>query len=202
MATRTLVDSLLCIQSFGANSAYYSFLADNTGDFTKLIFTSHLPPSFPDAGLFGDQYLRRIGFAVEAAKNGDRQLVLFQMPLLDDLVEDDEPFKIVLAREVSLFLVEFWDTRRAKWDPDWKLTNQLPKLVRVTLGCGPVNAATKAPQTLVSRVVPLPAMVVPAAYQLAPGRITGGPTNLPGNRPLNPGDTRRAPGGDTTLRQF
>jgi prepilin-type N-terminal cleavage/methylation domain-containing protein len=200
MATRALVDSLLCIQSFGANTNYYPFLADNRGDFTTLIFTSHLPSSFPDAGLFGDQALRRIGFAVKTT-NGDNQLIMFQMPLLADMDEAEEPFKIVLAREVSLFLVEFWDLRRNQWDTEWKFPNQLPKLVRVTLGCGPVNPATSIPQTVVSRVIAIPATVVPGLprgpVQGVPG---GGGSNAPpyANPNFNPG----SPNNRNTMRQF
>jgi hypothetical protein len=50
----------------------------------------------------------------------------------------------------------------------------------------------------------LPAMVVPAAYQMAPIRNPGGSTNIPGNRnlPQNPADNRRTSGSQTSLRPF
>jgi hypothetical protein len=125
-------------------------------------------------------------------------LIMFQMPLLADMDEGDEPFKIVLAREVSLFLVEFWDLRRNQWDTEWKFPTQLPKLVRVTLGCGPVNPATSIPQTVVSRVIAIPATVVPRGP--GPGGPPGGGSNAPpyANPNLNPG----LPNNRNTIRQF
>ncbi len=46
-------------------------------------------------------------------------------------------------------------------------TNQLPKMVRVTLSTGKANARIQ-PSDIVTRVVSIPAMVVPADSQFAP----------------------------------
>ena len=40
------------------------------------------------------------------------------------------PYTTVLAPNVNLFSLEFYNTNTLEWDPEWPWTNQLPKLVK------------------------------------------------------------------------
>jgi len=93
----------------------------------------------------------------------DNQLVLRQNSLLAPDDRDFESYPIVLAKEVSVFQLEFWDGRRGEYIPEWLSTNQLPQVVRVTLGFGSQGRYSKRPAELVSRVVRIPSSAVGAA---------------------------------------
>ena len=41
---------------------------------------------------------------------------------------------LVLARGVNKMEFEFWDTRQNEWVDEWTQTNQLPKMMKFTLG--------------------------------------------------------------------
>jgi prepilin-type N-terminal cleavage/methylation domain-containing protein len=184
---RTLEDSLMSIRFFSANSRYYAFIADTTGDFAMLSFVARLPDSFPRAGRYGGLVVRRLTFTVEAGKDSVNQLVLRQEPLLMEPDVDEEEHPLVLARNVSLFKLDFFDAnpRVNDWVEDWKQTNQLPKLVRISLGMGQAGRYSSKPQEEIIRTVALPAVPVQPAWQMAgPGAAAGQPgiTNrLPGN---------------------
>ena len=184
---RALEDSLMSIRLFVANSRYYAFIADTTGDFAMLSFVARLPDSFPRAGRYGGLVVRRLTFTVEAGKDSVNQLVLRQEPLLMEPDVDEEEHPLVLARNVSLFKLEFFDAspRVNDWVEDWKQTNQLPKLVRISLGLGQDGQYSFKPQEAIMRTVALPAVPVPAAWQMAgPGAPGGPPTNRPPVRNL------------------
>ena len=206
MTIRTLVDALLSVEMYGGNADLYAFYADTSGDYAYASWVSRLPASFPDAGLFGDQVVRRVTFSVEPGAQGN-QLVMYQMPLLAVETQDQKPFPVVLARDVSLFALEFWDGRANKWLDAWDNTNALPKMVRVSIGVGRSRRLSE-PEESFTRIVSLPAMVVPEASQLGgpggpptgrqPGRPSAGgnpdPAALPigdgfdfGARPIFPG---------------
>ena len=208
MAMRCLVDSLLSVQMYGANAAYYSFTGEGSGDFSTLSFVARLPASFPQSGLFGDQVARRLTYTVEAGADGQNQLVMYQAPVLADANTQEQPISVVLARGISLFTVDYWGARSNRWTTDWLLTNQLPKMVRVSIGYA--NNTRSEPEDVITRIVALPAMVIPREYQLVPplpagqppGRPpgAGGPNQPPGGQPpplLPPG----APGG-SPIRRF
>jgi prepilin-type N-terminal cleavage/methylation domain-containing protein len=186
MALRTVVESLLSVQMFSQNIAYYAFIADTSSDFAYLSLAANLPRSFPRGGLYGDFTVRRVTFSVQPGETRGNELVMWQRPILMDTDAADEIGPLVLAEDVSLFVLEFWDARANEWVEEWLLTNQLPKLVRVTLGFG--QAGYQRPQEIVSRVVALPAMAVPREYQLSPappGQMpragSGTPRPGPGN---------------------
>ena len=52
----------------------------------------------------------------------------------------DTPYTTVLAPNVNLFSLEFYNTNTLEWDPEWPWTNQLPRLVRVALSIGTASA--------------------------------------------------------------
>lgn len=210
LAVRSVEDALRGAQFFQANAGWYSFYADTAGDFAYLSLVSRLPESFPGSGLFGGQVLRRVTFSVEADEQSPATLIMRQQPLLlaTNLVE--EPYPIVLARDVSEFAFEFWDAQTGQWVGEWLQTNQIPRMARFLLGIGQQADAPGAPMNFQVATVEIPSLSVPRDLQGAiaqaaapgqgggPGRGGGGmgaggggdrPGNFgPGGNPgLNPG---------------
>ena len=187
VAVRALQNSLVSLQMFQANIRYYYFLADTSGDFASLSFVAWLPKSFPRSGDFGDQVIRRLSFTVEPGTNAEHVLVLRQNPILFDPSVDEEENPLVLARNVKVFTLEFWGPRSKEWEPEWLYTNQLPRLVRFTLGFGRPNQKVLNPEDVTTRVVTLSAVPIPL------GALPGvPPTGRPiPDRPLVPGNPNR-----------
>lgn len=136
MTIRALQEALGAAQLYAGNIHHYSFFSDTSGDFAALSFVSRLPASFPGSGLFGDQTVRRVTFSVERGPESSNQLVLRQSPLLEPLDQGAPPYKIVLAPHVKLFQVEFLDTNTFEWVPEWMYTNQLPRMLKVSVSFG------------------------------------------------------------------
>lgn len=179
MAMRCLVDSLLCLQMFDANKNLYYLDADTKSDMAYLSFVARLPSSFPDAGLFGDQVLRRVTFEVV-----DGQLKMYQMPLLTDTNSQQKPFEIVLAKNVNLFALDFWSQKTNDWSGEWTTTNQIPLLVRVTLGYAQPRGSRSEPD-ICTRVIAMPNRTIPIQVQIPTLGGGSGPPPLPGQG--NPG---------------
>ena len=100
--------------------------------------------------------MRRVTFDIE---NGDgvNDLVMNQSPLLEALNDQNTPYPITLARDVSIFMLEFWSPPDGDWVVAWEPTNAFPPLVRVTLGVGhPANNAD-VPYDVIVRTVAMPA---------------------------------------------
>jgi type II secretion system protein J len=194
MAVRVLEDSLRALQLFQENIRYYSFLADTSGDDAALSFVSHLPKSFPRSGNFGDQVVRRVTFTVEPGTNATKNLVLRQNPLLFDPNIDEEENPLVLARNVRLFTLEFWGPNSKDWEPEWLYTNQLPKMIRLTLGFSPRNnKSISRTDDLITRIVPLTALAIPRGMQVSGGQPARQPNQNPRTNPNfspNPGPNR------------
>lgn len=203
IAVRALEDALEGVQVFQQNQPYYAFVADTSARFAFLSVASRLPGSFPGSGLFGDQSLRRVTFEVENGTNGQPQLVMRQYPLLLATNAIEEAYPIVLATEVTDFLLEFWDTRRGEWLAEWLYTNQLPAVVRFLVGVGQSPNDPSMPQSVQVQTVALSASPVPFDLQgrpvarAAPVRGTNQPPPDPGGDgsgtpppPANPGIVR------------
>jgi type II secretory pathway component PulJ len=189
IAVRALEDALEGVQVFQQNQPYYAFLADTSGQYAFLSVASRLPASFPGSGLFGDQTLRRVTFQVENGTNGQPQLVLRQYPLLLSTNAIEEAYPIVLATEVTDFLLEFWDARRGEWQAEWLYTNQLPPVVRFLVGVGQRRNDPSMPQAVQVQTVALSANMVPFDLQGRPGGGRPPPplgTNQPPPGPINP----------------
>ncbi len=179
IALRTIEESLGCARSFAADLRHYGFWAEN-GDGAALSFVARLPESFPRGGRFGDFDVRRVTFSLESGPGSERQLVMRQSPILMDAEkdEDEKENPLVLARGVNKMEFEFWDTRKNEWVDEWTQTNQIPKMMKITLGFvvkkpNQSYGATERRQEI-SRIVALPAMMVPVNYQRGGGRPPGG----------------------------
>jgi len=130
------------------------------------------PEIFPRNGKFinpntgRDFNLRRVTFGLEAAEEGEKNLVLRQNPVLMDPDADEQKYPLVLARNVRKFTVECWDTNKLDWAAEWLDTNSIPALLRVNLVLGGnVTAGAAAPDFSVARIFSLPSQTMPAAVQ-------------------------------------
>jgi type II secretion system protein J len=191
IAMRTIEESLGCVRSFAADLRHYGFYAEN-GDGVTLSFVARLPESFPRGGRFGDFDVRRVTFSLENGPDSEPQLVLRQTPILmdPDQDEDEKEHPLVLARGVNKMEFEFWDSRQNLWVDEWTQTNQLPKMMKVTLGFvvkkpNQAYGSTESRQE-VSRIVALPAGMVPANYQRGGGPPPGGGVRSPQTPPPPP----------------
>lgn len=192
MAGRVIEESLGSTMMFAANSAYYSFLAEN-GEKASLSFVSRLSSSFPRSGKFEGLDVRRVTFSVEQGRDGTRQLVMRQIPLLTEMDIDEKEHPLVLASHVKEFKTEFWDQKTQDWLDEWKQTNSLPTLVKVSLKLADSRYSSQVKEQI-TRIISLPAVAVPVNWQmprLAPGQPMPGQPGQPGQplpgQPGSPG---------------
>ncbi|MGA0327876.1 MAG: prepilin-type N-terminal cleavage/methylation domain-containing protein [Limisphaerales bacterium] len=182
IAIRSINDALTSAIMHELNLPYYAFLADTTGEFAAFSMVSHLPASFPGSGLFQGQPVRRVTFSVEST-NSVYQLILRQNPILAPVEQGDEPYPVVLAKNVGEFNLEFFDLRSGEWMPEWGNTNQLPAMVRFRLGFARPGSKEVEEGRIIERIVQLPGQTVQAAWQrpVAPNGINT--PNVNQNRP-------------------
>lgn len=178
IARQTLEQSLASAVLYAGNPRYYSFITDTTDEkFALLSFVAHLPADFPGSGMFPNQPLRRVTFAVQpGTNNGPPALVLRQTSLLTPTNSPvEESYTLTLTRNLSIFGVEFWSTNLNDWDVEWLPTNQLPRMLRVTLGFGGEGRAGGQPAMLVSSVISPGGQGVTREVQMPAGAAGGGP---------------------------
>ncbi len=203
IAGRTIEDALLSAVMFQANAPLYTFEADTSGDVAALSLVGRLPPTFPGSGFFGDLAVRRVAFTVETAPDGTNDLILRQIPLLQAETVNPEQYTIVLARDVSLFRLEFlgrpgtpvFSRPTGDWLTEWPHTNALPWVVRFSLAFGAARDAMGRPRDLTVRTVLLPGTMVPlvsSAGSAAPAMPTPGTAPNPNVPP--PGAPSPTPG--------
>ncbi len=171
MALTTLHDAFLTTLMFKGNIRDYWFKADTSGDYAAVSLVARLPASFPGVGSYGDQFVRRVEFSVEPGKDHGNELKMTQAPILLD-TENVAPYSLVLARDVTLFRLSFYDQKKGEWLDEWKDTNQLPKLVQIGLGLGKLRGSSE-PADVVTTIVSLPANAVGGELQGAGGAPPG-----------------------------
>lgn len=190
IAMRTVEDAFLSMVMFHENIKHYYFFTEIHSDFSSVSMVARVPQNFLGSRYYGDQIVRRVNFYVQPGQEGGNELVMTQMPiLLNTNAAAIEPYSVVLAKDVSLFVVEYYDVQRSEWLEEWVNTNQLPRLVRFTLGQGKSKSMSSEPDDVVTRVVAIPANVVggiqtgmPLPQQ--PGQFPGQlPGQLPGQMP-------------------
>jgi type II secretory pathway pseudopilin PulG len=152
-AILTIEQALETAQMSLGSLDYYTFDVDCDGKFTGIAFTARLPDKFPGSSLFGDASTRRITFQVEKGQDNKNNLVMTQWPLLVAVTKDATPYPITLARDVSVFNIEFWDDKEKDFVKCFTQSNQLPKLMRVMVGIGYQPNNWSAPQQIVTRYV-------------------------------------------------
>ena len=167
VARRTVEQALSSMVMFGENIPFYAFESDTGGHFAMMSFVARLPESFPGSGRFPGKPLRRVTFYVDKARSGESVLMLAQNPILQLFDESDEAHTIELSRDVSQFQLTFWDAGAEEWVDEWAATNEVPPLVRTSLGFGVERRRGRAQSSLVGEVsVAPPAMVIPREYQI------------------------------------
>jgi hypothetical protein len=153
---RTVVEALTCTELSTLNLQFYAFETDTTGKFASLSLAGRMPGDFPGSGLYGDNVMRRVTFEVQKDPEGEENLVMNQSPLLAALDDQNTPYSITLARDVNVFMLEFWSEQDGDWEVSWIPTNRLPSMVRVTLGCGHSAKNPDVPYDLICRTVAIP----------------------------------------------
>jgi type II secretion system protein J len=213
IAMQTLEDSLTFIQSHQASIDYYLFELQN-GEQPLLRFTAYLPNDFPRSGEFlnstpggvpMDYHLRQLTYSLQADDAGQgKDLVLRQNPMLMDMSSMEQNTPLILARNVSAFQVECWDTNTMQWDTEWDATNIIPPLVRVTLAFGDASFGVSH---VITRLISFPSTTMPTIVQTpnSSGNFIGGQNffrnNQQGNNPGNgPGNGQPGVGGTGNYR--
>jgi DNA-binding ferritin-like protein (Dps family) len=169
-AMQIVKEAVAGAQLFVANPKYYSFEVGEEGK-GELSFVARLSDTFPRSGKFGAAAMRRVLFTLEPGADRNQQLVLRQQPILaEDLDEDEKTHPVVLAEQVRVFTVELWDTTAKDWTDKWIYTNQLPKLVRVSLQLGAAGYSKADASVMMTSIVALPTAGVQPTNQ---------PTRLP-----------------------
>ncbi len=181
------------------NIKLYSFFGGNSGNFSDISFVAAVGDSFPGSGIFGEERVRRIEFSVQPGDRSGNDLVLRQHSIFDLPEQVSNPYPIVLAHDVSAFQFDYWDNRQRKFIDEWSgsHTNELPQVVRLTLGFGSVGRFAQRPAEVITRVIRIPSTAIPGSLQ--PGRggpgggVPGGGVPVPGSpgsipRPLPRGN--------------
>jgi len=158
MGMKAVVEACTCAEISALNLQFYSFATDTSSQFASLTLAARLPADFPGSGLFGDNVMRRVTFDVEKDAQGKLNLVMSQSPLLAVLDQQNTPYPITLARDVNVFMLEFWSVTDNQWEVAWDSTNQLPPMIRVTLGCGHSAQHPDVPYDLICRTVSIPSV--------------------------------------------
>jgi type II secretion system protein J len=185
MAVRALEEALLgarvplmVSRAARRDEQHYAFLANGDPAEPFLSFVSQLPSSFPRGGRFGGMQIRRVTFNLEQDGAGGNLLVLRQVPLLFDPDQDEEENPLVLAKDVEMFALEFWNVRAGEWETEWPATNRVPPLIRFTLDIAQSQAGRLVPPRRSTRLVPM----------VGSGALTGirSPAQAPGAEPVVP----------------
>ena len=91
---------------------------------------------------------------------------------------DEKEHPLVLAKNVQEFQIQFWDAKLNDWTDEWLQTNQLPRVVMVTLKLSDKPHSTQ-PTEEITRIISLPATAVPPGWQRPMGAGL-----VPGQQPV------------------
>jgi prepilin-type N-terminal cleavage/methylation domain-containing protein len=157
ISIKTIEDALVNTEISSKNIQYYSFVADTSREnFASLSLAARLPASFLCSGYFGDNVMRRVTFDVEKDAQDRLDLVMTQAPILAITSPEYPPKSITLAKDVTFFGLEFWSPADDDWHTEFLKTNEIPPMVRITLGIGHSAADPSIPYDIISRVVVMP----------------------------------------------
>ena len=174
IALDALEASFRSAQFFAVNWTNYMFFADTSGDYAALSLVTQLSPAIPGFGVHRGLGISRINFSVED-RDGSLDLVMTHHPILVDTNNPLTPaYSAVLARDVTQFLIEFWDPQQG-WVDQWLYTNQLPPKVSILLSTGKTTTGSRTPEDFAIREVTVVASLgVPATLQGGRGVGAGG----------------------------
>ncbi|MEP6663819.1 MAG: hypothetical protein ABJC04_09165, partial [Verrucomicrobiota bacterium] len=110
------------------------------------------------------------------------------------MTNENTVYQVTLARDVTLFVLEFWDTQLGDWTEELTTSNQIPTMVRVSLGIGRNPNSAAQPAEIVSRVISMPSIAVGPDIQQplrqAGSGSRGGTGNIPPGNGNPNGGTR------------
>ncbi len=188
MATATVEQAFLSAMLSQNNIKLYSFIGGNNGNFSEVSFVAALGDSFPGGGIFGEERVRRVDFGIQPGQTGGNDLVLRQHSIFDLPEQASNPYPIVLAHDVTVFQLDYWDSRQRKFIDEWvgSHTNEMPQVVRLNMGFGSVGRFSQRPAEVVSRVIRIPSSAIPGNLQPGRGAPGGGlpPPGGPGGVPI------------------
>lgn len=167
MAMQTVEEAVGSAVMFN-NNTNYAFVADTSGSFAAVSLVGHLSDSFPASGRFEGERIRRVTFMVENGPDGTPALMMRQNSLMAADTDTVESYPVLLAKDVSLFSMEFWDPRKNEYVAEWTNPRQLPPLVRIMLGFGVRKRLRTEPDQIVTRVVRIYGVGVDGALQGGP----------------------------------
>lgn len=167
MAMQTVEEAVGSAVMFNSNTNY-AFVADTSGNFAAVSLVGHLSDSFPASGRFDGERIRRVTFMVENGPNGAPALMMRQNSMLAADTDRVESYAVLLAKDISMFQMEFWDQRKNEFVNEWTNPRQLPPLVRITLGFGVRQRSRTEPDEMVTRVVRIYGVGVDGALQGGP----------------------------------
>jgi type II secretory pathway pseudopilin PulG len=180
VSIQAIQDALTTAQMFSANGKYYYFVADTSDEKCGGIsFVARLPDGFPGVSYANSEITKRVQ-RVSFTTDPDRNLIMKHAPFMEAEVEENKPYELQLAKDVTLFMFEFWDDQKKEYVSEWGSSNQIPKIVRVALGLGK-TPNSQMPMDVVTRTIAMPCMAIPGLWQNAP--IAPGPPGMPGMPP-------------------
>jgi len=169
--------SFRSMQLFESNRTNYLFLADTSGDLAAVSMVTQLSPAIPGFGVHRGLGVSRITFSVQD-NGGSTDLVMTHAPMLVDTNNPLTPaYSAVLARDVTSFMVQFWDRQQQEYVDEWLYTNMLPQKVVISLATGKKTSGSRTPEDFVVREVTVASLGVPAALQGGRGMGPGGQQN-------------------------
>ena len=79
-----------------------------------------------------------------------------QWPILAVPSPQYPPKSITLAKDLVFFGLEFWSPTEGDWLTEFTKTNEIPPMIRITLGVGRTSADPNIPYDVITRVVAMP----------------------------------------------
>jgi hypothetical protein len=172
IAVSALEASFRTVQLFTDNIQAYAFLTDTSGDLAAVSMVSRLSPAIPGFGVHRGLEMCRISFYPQPASDGSYELVMTHAPMLADTNHPQgEAYSAVLAKDVTLFTVEFWDRQKNEYITEWLYTNQLPQKVLISFASGKKTGSSPAAEDVVVKEV-----VIPSGAYI--GLQAGGPAGI------------------------
>ena len=78
--------------------------------------------------------------------------------MLEALDSVNTPYPITLARDVNIFMLEFWSPADNDWVVSFDPSNAFPLAIRVTLGVGHSEQHPDVPFDVIVRTVAMPSV--------------------------------------------
>ena len=135
----------------------YAFEADTEDfDYQSISFVSRVPPNFPGSKKFAGQRTRRIQFIVEDGKEGERELVMYQTPLLQPRDEYmlDESHRHIILGQLDTFMCMLWSSTENDWIYHWEDNDTVPTRIKIELAQNKPDGSTAMVEDILAINIP------------------------------------------------